>query len=119
MTYSVNYRRKVLSVREKEGLTISEVATRFNVCTSSVNRWLKSLEPKNKRNKAATKIDMEKLKQDVIDYPDSYNYERAKRLSVGVTTIFDALRRLGVSYKKNTETPEGRCRRTAYFPKEN
>lgn len=29
MTYSLNFRRKVLSAHEKEGLTISEVASRF------------------------------------------------------------------------------------------
>jgi len=35
MTYSSDFRRKVLSVREKEGLTIAEVASRFCVGIST------------------------------------------------------------------------------------
>ena len=46
MRYSVDFRRKVLSVREKEGLTIAQVAARFNIGVASVVRWLKQLEPK-------------------------------------------------------------------------
>ncbi len=44
MTYSSDFRRKVLSVREKEGLTIAEVAVRFCVGVASVVRWLKTPE---------------------------------------------------------------------------
>ena len=46
MTYSSDFRRKVLSVREKEGLTIAQVAARFDVGVASVVRWLKQPEPK-------------------------------------------------------------------------
>ena len=40
MTYSLDFRRKVLSVREKEGLTIAQVTERFDVGVASVTRWL-------------------------------------------------------------------------------
>jgi transposase len=116
MTYSSDFRRKVLSVREKEGLTIAQVATRFCVGVASVTRWVKTPEPKQTRNKPATKIDMDALVGDVKKYPDAYQYERARRLDVSVQGINYALRRLGVSYKKKSTASQDKRRRTAYFP---
>ncbi|SFN23657.1 IS630 transposase-related protein, partial [Nitrosomonas communis] len=46
MAYSLDIRRKVLSVREKEGLTIAEVAARFDVGVASVTRWVKNIHRK-------------------------------------------------------------------------
>ncbi len=100
MTYSSDFRRKVLSVREKEDLTIAEVAARFCVGVASVVRWIKHPDPKRTRNKPATKINMEVLARDVLEHPDAYQYERARRMGVSVQGINYALRRLGVSYKK-------------------
>jgi len=76
MTYSIDFRRKVLSVREKDRLTISEVAARFCVGVASVVRWLKQPEPKRTRNKPATKIDMDALARDVVEHPDAYASHR-------------------------------------------
>ncbi len=56
MTYSIDYRRKVLSVREKEELTIEQVAKRFCVGIASVTRWLSNIEPKVGSNKPSTMI---------------------------------------------------------------
>ena len=116
MTYSSDFRRKVLSVREKESLTIAAVATRFNVGIASVTRWIKNPTPQLTRNKPATKIDMDALAKDVVDHPDAYQYERAKRLGVSEKGVGHALRRMGLSYKKNTKTSQNLRRRTAYFP---
>ena len=49
---------------------------------------------------------MESLRQDIELYPDSYCYERAARLGVSSRGIRKAKRRLGITYKKNLETPE-------------
>jgi transposase len=106
MTYSLDFRRKALSVREQEGLTIAEVATRFGVGSVSVVRWLKKVEPQRTRNKPATKIDMAALAQDVQDNPDAYQYERAQRLGVSQKGIGHALRRLGITYKKTLRHPK-------------
>ena len=116
MTYSFDFRRKVLSVREKEGLTIAEVAARFCVGVASVVRWLKDPEPKTSRDKPATKIDMAALARDVLAYPDAYQYERAHRLGVSEKGIGHALRRMGISYKKKSAASQGGRRRTAYLP---
>ncbi len=100
MTYPLKFRQKVLEVREREGLTIAEVATRFCVGVASVVRWLKSPEPKLTRDKQATKIDMQALARDIQEHPDAYQYERAARLGVSQRGVGEALRRLGVTYKK-------------------
>ena len=65
MTHSIDFRRKVLSVREKEGLTITEVAERFCIGIASVVRWLNRVEPQRTRVKPATKIDRIALARDV------------------------------------------------------
>ncbi|WP_425287007.1 IS630 transposase-related protein [Nitrosomonas communis] len=41
-------------------------------------RWIKIPDPKTTRNKPATRINMERLAQDVKNYPDAYQYERVR-----------------------------------------
>ena len=112
MTYSVDFRKKVLEIRGKEGLSLEAVALRFGVGKASVMRWLIELAPKKNRNKPATKIDMDSLKKDIEEYPDSYQHERASRLGASKSGIGSALKRLGVTYKKNINSPESRRRKT-------
>ena len=114
MTYSLDFRRKVLKVREKEGLSTKEAAERFNIGVDSVMRWVKHIKPQEKRHKPALKINMEALAQDVQEHPDSYHYERAKRFCVSTTCIRKALRRLGMTYKKKSQASEGGCRKKIY-----
>jgi transposase len=104
MTYSIDFRKKVLKIKSEEGLSIEAVAIRFGVGKASVMRWLTALEPKKKRNKPATKIDMDALRQDVEANPSSYQYERAARFNVSKTGIRSALIRLKLTYKKNLES---------------
>ena len=98
--YSIDFRRRVLAIKEAEKLSFADVSKRFKVGIASVVRWSKKIEPTLKRNKPATKIDMEALKCDVENHPDAYQYERAERLGVSQKGICAALKRLGVSYKK-------------------
>ena len=119
MTYSIDFRRKVISIKEKERLSYKETSVRFGIGTTTLVRWRKKLEPQRSRNKGATKIDMEALKIDIKEYPDSYHYERAGRLGVGIRTVGDALKRLKVTYKKKPNTSEAQGRREAILPREN
>ena len=112
MTYSTNFRQKVLAIKEQEGLTQAEAAIRFGIGVASLTRWNKCLEAGRTRVKPATKIDMEALSQDVKSYPDAYQYERAARLKVSQRAIGYALKRLGVSYKRNTVASESKRKRT-------
>jgi transposase len=116
MTYSLDFRSKVLFVREKEELTIAEVAERFHVGVATVVRWLKRLEPQRTRVKPATKIDRIALARDVREHPDAYQSERARRLGVSEKGIGHALRRMNITYKKNTAASQGERRRTACLP---
>ena len=113
--YSLCFRKKVLSVRVKESLSIRAASRRFAVSSRSIVSWLKRLDPKVTRNKPATKVDMEALKTDVLNHPDSYQYERASRLNVSRGCIYGALKRLKVTYKKNFKPSKGRSREASYF----
>jgi transposase len=103
MSYSLDFRKKVLQIREAEGLSLKEVSVRFGIGVTTVFRWTKNLEPCVTRAKPATKIDMEALKRDIEEHPDAYQYERAQRFGVTQTGIWHALRRLKVTYKKNPD----------------
>ena len=56
--------------------------------------------PKGTRNKPTTKLNIDKLKQDILDYPDGYLKERAERLGVSNHCISQNLKKIGVAYKK-------------------
>ena len=112
MTYSVDFREKVLLIKQKESYSFAKAAKRFDIGKASLVRWTKNIESKKTRNKPATKIDMEALKKDVEVYPDAYQYERAKRFNVSQMGIAHALKRLGVTYKKNPKPSKGESRKT-------
>jgi len=111
MTYSLDFRQKVLKIREKEKLSMAEVAKRFGVGVTSIMRWVKNPEVKKTRNKSARVIDMEALKKDVELYPDAFLKERAARFNVTCNGIWRALKRLNVTYKKNTSAPQSGSRK--------
>lgn len=115
MTYSIDFRRKVLLIKQKEDLSLSEVAQRFDIARDTVFRWSKNIVLKIKRNKPALKIDMDALKRDVENYPDAYQYERAERLHVSRNCVHFALKRLKVSYKKNFAASQSKSRKTIYI----
>jgi transposase len=108
MTYSIDFRKKVLSIKDKEKLTLEETAIRFGVGIASIVRWSSRLEPQLTRNKPATKIDMAALAKDVEMYPNAYQYERAERFKVSQRGIGNALKRLKANNKKSTGMPQNR-----------
>lgn len=55
---------------------------------------------------------MEALKQNIVDYPDAYQYERAKWFGVSKKSIWAALQRLNVSYTKNSKSSQIGSRKT-------
>lgn len=114
MTYSLDMRKKILTIRCEEGLSMAEVAKRFGVGVASVMRWSKNIECIKKRNRS-TKIDMEAIKKDVETYPDAYQSERAGRLGVSEYCVWYALKRLGVTYKKTLNHPKADPERRSAF----
>ena len=73
MTYSLDFRKKVLKLKTEEKLSYEETAKRFKIGKTTLVRWHRKLEPQTTRNKPATKINMEALKQDLNDYPDGFS----------------------------------------------
>ena len=114
MTYSLDFRKKVLAVKDKEKLSFDRISERFGISRAAIFRWTKNIEPQKNRDRKSTKINMEVLRQDIELYPDSYCYERAARLGVSSTGIRKAKRRLGVTYKKNSEASKGGSRTKVY-----
>jgi len=51
---------------------------------------------------------MDALKKDVSTYPDRYQWERAQQFGVTPAAICLALKRLGMSYKKNAATSQSK-----------
>jgi transposase len=100
--YSLDFRRRVFTIREKENLTFAQTSKRFGVGMRTLFAWQKRIEPKTTRNKPATKIDMEALRKDVRQHPDRFQWERAQDYSVSAWAIGKALRRLNFSFKKNS-----------------
>jgi transposase len=100
--YSLDFRKRMFAIKEKEGLTFLEVSKRFGVGIRTLFAWQNKIEPCITRNKPATKIDMEALATDIKKHPDSYQWERAGRFGVSQRGIGYALKRLRISYKKNT-----------------
>jgi transposase len=115
VTYPLAFRRKVMSIKAKEGLTFAETAKRFGVGIASITRWSQKLEPQTTRYKPPVKLNMEGLKKDIEQYPDAYQYERASRLGVTAQGIWHAMRRLNITVKKNTHAPQGNTRRSVYL----
>ena len=110
--YPIDFRRHVLSIKTSEKLSFADAAKRFSIGKATLVRWSNRLEPILKRNAPGRKIDMTALKKDVETYPDAYQYERAQRLGVSQNGICLALKRLGVTYKKNPKTPQSGSRKT-------
>ena len=116
MTYSLDFRQKVLSVRVRDELTFDQVSARFSVGVASVVRWSNSPDIKPYVRVKHRKIDPDLLAQDVEKYPDAYQFERAERFGVCQKAIWSALRRLGVTYKKSIKASQGERRQTALLP---
>ncbi|MDE1191756.1 MAG: IS630 transposase-related protein [Arachidicoccus sp.] len=108
MSYSIDFRKQLFKIKRQENLTFQETAERFGIPIRTLFRWQKCINPKTKRNKPSTKIDMEALRKDVEQHPDHYQYERARKFGVGQSTIFYALKRLGISCKKNAVSSQSR-----------
>ncbi|QVL55684.1 MAG: hypothetical protein KFB95_00315 [Simkaniaceae bacterium] len=68
MTYSLDFRKKILSIRSKEKLSFAQVARRFGVSVNSVFLWSKRWEPRRTKIRPAIKIDREILMEDIKFY---------------------------------------------------
>ena len=101
MAYSLDFRQRVFAYKEKHQLTFEQTSKHFDINIATLFRWKKRLEPCVTRNRPAIKVNMDALKKEIEDFPDDYQWERAKRLNVTQPSIHYALKRLKISVKKN------------------
>ena len=64
MTYSIDYRKQVLS-SIADGMTIREAALFYGLRTDTIHSWQQNLAPKTTRNKKPTKIPDDALIENV------------------------------------------------------
>lgn len=116
MTHPLKFRRHIFIVKAREGLTFAQTAQRFGVGIASLTRWAKRIEPITNAKRPWLKINIHHLARDIRDFPDAYHYERAQRLGVSARGICDAMKRMGITYKKSTQASKGEQRTTAQLP---
>lgn len=93
-------------------MTYEQTAARFGVGIASLVRWSRSIERKRPEGRPR-KIDLDALRRHVREHPDAYQHERAAHFGVTTNAVFEALRKIGVTYKKSAAPSEGGRRRTA------
>jgi transposase len=105
MSYDVKYRQRALDYL-REGHSYRETGEVFKVSASTLQAWKSQLKetgtvmPK-KRKATWRKIDPEKLRKYVAEHPDAYQHEIAEAFGVWLFAIQKALKRLGITRKKN------------------
>lgn len=105
MTFSLDLRERVVQFVEGGG-SKTEAARRFGVSRWCVYSWLGRETLKPDRQGAPVgprKISFDRLRVHVEQYPDAYQYERAKDLGVSRHVVMNGLKRLGI--KKNVVVP--------------
>ena len=50
MTYSIDFRKKVLAIKEKEKMSFESISKRFGVGKNTVFVWTKKISPLKNRN---------------------------------------------------------------------
>jgi transposase len=105
MGYAISFRKKVIDYLN-EGHTERETAEHFKVSTSTIWEWKSKLNETGtlapeKRKTTWRKIDPEKLRKYVDENPDAYQSEMAAVFGVRLYAIQKALKRLGITRKKN------------------
>ncbi|ULJ61929.1 IS630 transposase-related protein [Wielerella bovis] len=99
MAYSQDYRQMILT-KLKSGQTYRELSLEFGISTRTIQNWRDKPE-RTVRTSYTHKIDLEQLAQDVKDYPDAFQRERAVRFNCTDRAIAKALKRLKLTRKKN------------------
>ena len=104
MTYSVDFREKVLSHIDS-GATIEATSTLFSVGTTTIKQWKRLRHQTGQlvgggRPSNPYKINSVKLKTFIKEHPDSFLNEIASHFNVTAPAIHAALKRLKITRKK-------------------
>jgi len=114
MVYSLDLRKRALNYIANGGTRL-EASKIFGVTIPTLANWLsrekqQDLAPKMNGSKPS-KINNEKLKKYIEDYPDSYLREIAVVFNSTLQAVFYACKRLGITLKKRPLTTKKGTRR--------
>ncbi|CAM3435253.1 MULTISPECIES: IS630 transposase-related protein [Psychrobacter] len=85
-------------------MTFAEAAIFYNLSPTTIQNWKRLVHSRTTRQTKPYKILDDVLLNDVKEHPDDYQDERARRLNCSKTGIYHALKRLGISQKKDLGT---------------
>ena len=114
MVYSLDLRKRALNYIANGGTRL-EASKIFGVTIPTLANWLsrekqQDLAPKMNGSKPS-KINNEKIKKYIEDYPDSYLREIAVVFNSTLQAVFYACKRLGITLKKRPLTTKKGTRR--------
>ena len=87
MSYSKDFKDKVIEIMTREQFTVRTAAQHFNLSTQTIQRWKKTTEAKSYPGRPP-KISTEEILAGIKEYPDDYQYERAKRFRCQYSCCF-------------------------------
>ncbi|ATD64188.1 IS630 transposase-related protein [Neisseria weixii] len=101
MTYSTDFRQPALS-KIKQDRSIYKVAKEMGIGRATLSAWIQDPEPNPyPKDRKCRKINREAPMQDVEQYPDDFQYERAQRFGCSAKSIGAALKKWNISRKKD------------------
>ena len=117
MSYSKDYKKRTIEYRQ-ERHTLKETHKTFKVWTSTIQRWEKRLKEtgdleKKELHRSFRKIDPEKLKKYVKEHPDAYQSEMAEVFGCSESGIRYALKRYGITRKKDNLLSGAKSRKSS------
>lgn len=81
-------------------MTYAQVAAFYNLSPTTIQKWKKNIHNKTTRKIKSPKLVDATLLQDIETYPNSYHYERAKRLGCSASGVCLAMKRLGITQRR-------------------
>ncbi len=115
--YSLQFINKVLKQRSEQ--SIQKLSKKYDISTRTIQNWIQGKLPSGKRKRPNLKLAEQALLEDVANYPDAYQFERAERLGVSEACIWKNLKKLNITYKKNTKSSESRRRQAMLISTKN
>jgi transposase len=106
--YPVKLREKVVNYVLNQRKTMKETSKVFEISYETVRNWVKMYREKGtleveKKEVKPYKLDWEALRKDVEENPDAYLEERAKKFDVAISTIWNALKKMGIKRRKKSK----------------
>lgn len=105
MSYSIDFRKRTIEYRN-EGHSLRDTSKIFKVSVSTLRDWEKlyketgSLQPRE-LHRTYKKVDPQKLKTFIKEYPDAYLQEIANEFGCSKSAIRKTLQKLKITRKKN------------------